>query len=82
MTIVSDDLLELAKRLAHLTGEDVDTAVARAVEERLSRLSPPPSKDREAVLRAFFDRVSAMPTKDDRPVEEVLGLGADGLPTR
>ncbi|MBO0884766.1 MAG: type II toxin-antitoxin system VapB family antitoxin, partial [Mycobacterium sp.] len=37
MNIVSTRVDELVQRLARATGEDVETAVTRALEERLSR---------------------------------------------
>jgi antitoxin VapB len=67
--------------LARLTGEDVETALERAVEERLSRVAAAAPKDREAALRKFFDRVSQMPIKDDSSIDEIVGYGPDGLPS-
>lgn len=81
MNIASRKLEELAQRLARLTGEDVETALKRAIEERLSRVSAASSRDREAALRNFFDRVSHMPVKDSRPIDEIVGYGSDGLPS-
>jgi antitoxin VapB len=81
MNIRSAKLDELARRLAHLTGEDVETALERAIEERLSRVAPPVRVDREAAMNAFFGRVSGMPVLDTRSVDEIVGYGPDGLPT-
>jgi antitoxin VapB len=82
MTIQSPKLEKLAQRLASLTGEDVATAVERAVEERLSRVKPPVSaEERRAALQEFFDRVSALPDLDPRPHEEIIGYDENGLPT-
>lgn len=72
---------ELAERLARITGEDTATAIERAVEERLARMAAPESIDREAALRQFFARVSHMPVKDSRSIDEIVGYGADGLPS-
>ena len=72
---------ELARRLARITGEDVETALEKAVEERLSRVAGDGCVDREAALRRFFDRVSHMPVKDHRPIDEIIGYGPDGLPS-
>jgi hypothetical protein len=80
MNIASPRLEELVHRLARLTGEDVETAVARAVEERLSRVAVVPLADRRAALQRFFDRVSRMPIKDARPIDDIIGYGPDGLP--
>ena len=81
MNIASPKVEELAQRLARLTGEDVETALQRAVEERLGRIAVTRQEDREAALRRFFDRVSAMPVKDSRSIDEIIGYGPDGLPS-
>jgi antitoxin VapB len=81
MNIASRKLDELAQRLARLTGENVETALERAVEERLSRISADaPEGDRREAMQTFFDRVSRMPVIDPRPVDEIIGYGPDGLP--
>lgn len=77
---VSARVDELARQLARLTGEDLETAVQRAIEERLSRLAPAAQGGREAALRTFFERVSAMPDRDGRSSDEIIGYGPDGLP--
>jgi antitoxin VapB len=81
MSIASARVDELAQRLARLTGEDVETAVERAIAERLSRIARPVPADRQAALRKFFDRVSKMPVKDFRSPDEIIGYDADGLPS-
>jgi antitoxin VapB len=81
MNIASPKVHELAQRLARLTGEDVETALERAVEERLSRVSAnPPQGDRHEAMRTFFDRISRMTVTDSRSADEIIGYGSDGLP--
>lgn len=80
MNINSPKLDELARRLAKRTGEDVETAIERAVEERLARV-PPSEPGRKEAMRRFFERVSRMPVKDARPIDDVIGYGPDGLPS-
>jgi len=81
MNIASRKVDELAQRLARLTGEDIETALERAVEERLSRISAnAPEGDRRKAMQTFFDRVSSMAVIDARSVDEIIGYGADGLP--
>jgi len=41
MNIRSAKVDQLVQRLAQLTGEDVETALERAIEERLSRIARP-----------------------------------------
>jgi antitoxin VapB len=81
MNIASAKVDELARRLAHLTGEDIETAAERAIAERLSRIAGSIPVDRQAALRRFFDRVSRMPVKDSRSIDEIVGYGPDGLPS-
>ncbi len=81
MNIASAKVEELANRLARLTGEDVETALERAVEERLSRVAATVPANREAAMRRFFDRVSAMPVRDYRPIDDIIDYGPDGLPS-
>jgi hypothetical protein len=81
MGVVSAKVDALAERLARLTGEDVETALARAIEERLSRVEASAGAPRKAALRKFFDRVSEMPIKDARAADDIIGYGPDGLPS-
>jgi hypothetical protein len=80
MNIGSSKVDQHAQRLASLTGEDVETALERAIEERLSRVVSSAFVNRHAAMRSFFDQVSAMPVKDTRPINDILGYGSDGLP--
>jgi hypothetical protein len=75
MNIASATVDELAQRLAQLTGEDVETALERAIEERLSRVAIAAPADRLTAMRIFFDRVSSLPVKDPRPIDEIAGYG-------
>ncbi len=81
MNIRSARVDQLAQRLARLTGEDVETALERAIEERLSRVAPPAPANRKAALASFFERVSQMPVLDPRPADDILGYNGCGLPT-
>ncbi len=81
MNIESPKVDELAIRLAQATGEDVETALERAIVERLSRIEAAPPQNRQAAMRRFFDRVSAMPVRDARSIDEIVGYGPDGLPS-
>lgn len=80
MNIRSAKVDQLAQRLARLTGEDIETALERAIEERLSRVAPPAPADRKAAMDSFFQRVSRMPVLDSRPVDEIVGYDGCGLP--
>ena len=81
MNIRSAKVDQLAQRLARLTGEDVETALERAIEERLSRIAPPPPVDRKAALSSFFEQASLMRVLDPRPIDEIVGYDGYGLPS-
>jgi antitoxin VapB len=70
----------LAHELATATGESVDTAVERAIAERLARIPRvlPPASFPE--IDALFDRIAQMPVRDTRTADEIIGYGPDGLP--
>lgn len=72
MNITSPRIDTLTQRLAELSGEDVEIALARAIEERLSRIGTPWEGDRAAALQRYFDRVSRLPVKDARPIDDIL----------
>jgi len=80
MGIPSPKIDELARRLASVAGEDVETAIERAIEERLARMAQPERAGRIDALAAFFHRLSDMPVKDARPIDALIGYGSDGLP--
>jgi antitoxin VapB len=81
MNIRSAKVDQLAQRLARLTGEDIETALEHAIEERLSRVAPPAPTDRKAALDSFFERASRMPVLDPRPADEIVGYDGCGLPS-
>ena len=81
MNIRSAKVEQLARRLARLTGEDVETALQRAIEERLSRVVPPAPADRKTAMDAFFTRVSRLRVLDARPADQIVGYDSCGLPS-
>ena len=81
MNIRSAKVDQLAQRLARLTGEDIETALERAIEERLSRVAPPAAVDRKAAMDSFFERISRMRVLDPRAVDELIGYDDRGLPS-
>jgi hypothetical protein len=81
MNIRSAKLDELAQRLASLTGEDVETALERAIEERLSRVEPPKPADRRAAMLSFFEQASRLRVLDSRSAEAIVGYDRFGLPS-
>lgn len=80
MNISSARVDALVHQLARLTGEDAETALERAVQERLSRIATAPTSDRRRAMRAFLERMASMEVRDRRQPDEVIGYGRDGLP--
>jgi antitoxin VapB len=70
----------LAQTLASATGEDIDTAVLGAIEERLARLPQRQPLRRDADVDAVFERLAAMPVLYVRSADEIIGYDANGLP--
>ena len=71
----------LARKLAAATGEDIETAVERAIEERLARVPRRPPRRQGADIDAIFDRLARMPVLDNRPAEEIIGFDRHGAPS-
>lgn len=72
---------ELATALAQLTGETKTEAVTRALRERLERTRRARSKRRLAdELDEIGLHCAALPVRDERCADEILGYDADGIP--
>jgi antitoxin VapB len=71
----------LAREVAARTGETLTAAVIVALRERLARLRGKrrrrPLRDE---LRDIGRRCAALPTRDDRPADEILGYDEQGVP--
>lgn len=81
LSIKHDEADRLARALARETGETLTDAVVIALRERLERVRQPSrAKRRLARLRAIQERIAALPTRDVRPAEEILGYDEHGLP--
>ncbi|UPK31727.1 type II toxin-antitoxin system VapB family antitoxin [Bradyrhizobium sp. 186] len=81
MNIRSTKVDQLAQRLSRLTGEDIETALERAIEERLSRLEPSVARDRKATLDSFFERALLLRVLDARSSDEIVEYDRFGLPS-
>jgi antitoxin VapB len=80
---IKDPATEKAVRqLAALTGETVTTAVHRAAEERLRRVRRQKGgRSLAAEILEIAARCAALPDRDQRTPEEILGYDSQGLPT-
>jgi antitoxin VapB len=71
----------LAERLAELTGETKTAAVTRALRDRLERLQREGSgKTLADRLDAIARHAAALPIRDARSADEILGYDQNGLP--
>ena len=71
----------LARELADATGESLTVALRVAIEERLARVRQRDRRsDERETLAQVVRRGRARLSLDDRPDEDILGYGADGLP--
>jgi antitoxin VapB len=72
---------DLAGALAKLTGETKTEAVTQALRERLERVRRARSKRRLAdELDEIAVHCAALPIRDFRSEEEILGLDEHGIP--
>ena len=71
----------LAEDLARYTGETKTEAVTKALRDRLARVRRERSGRRLAdELEAIASECAGLPVLDPRPVDEILGYDAHGLP--
>ena len=84
LNVKDDEVHEMVRELARLTGESLTQAVRVAVRERLAR--------EQAQRRATQGRLSArlseiaghcasLPVLDDRSADEILGYDEVGMPS-
>tara|TARA_B100000315_G_scaffold254026_1_gene294156 strand:+ start:64 stop:315 length:252 start_codon:yes stop_codon:yes gene_type:complete len=78
LSIKSEQADRLARELSSLTGESLTKAVTNALIERLKRFRRKKSTSREEELRAIQERAARIPSRDDRPIDEILGYNQDG----
>ena len=72
---------KLARELAAESGETITMAITHALEERLERLRGRSATEDlvEAILN-ISRRCRALPDKDQRTAEEILGYDSVGVP--
>lgn len=71
----------LARELSRETGENLTTAVAAALRERLDRVRGVRREaDLVGELTAIALRTAALSVVDDRPEDAILGYDEHGLP--
>jgi antitoxin VapB len=81
LSIKDPETERLARALAKRTGESLTIATRRALEERLRRIGAAPR--RAAMLKdlaAIRRRWGALPVRDQRSADQIIGYDEDGLP--
>ncbi len=81
LSIKNDATERLARQIARATGESLTEAIQKALQERLERLQ---KSQRRPILASQIEdllrRVDALPIRDSRPEDEILGYDEQGLP--
>ena len=80
ISIKNPEVEALARELAANTGESLTRAVENALRERLERVRNPRAGI-AARLKQLADEYSALPDRDTRTADEILGYDEHGLPT-
>lgn len=71
----------LARELSEVTGESITVAINVAVKDRLERLAgAAPRHKRLRELNRIAEEAAALPVRDERAAEEILGYDSSGLP--
>lgn len=81
MSIKHPEADRLARELAAVTGETLTDAIIAALRERLRREQGRPRQPSlRDEIRAIRQRCAALPVRDRRSPEEILGYDDNGLP--
>lgn len=80
MTVTIEDprFEQTVKELAAATGEPEELSVQIAVQERLDRITHRKGLELLESLREIQDRIEALPERDPRPIDEILGYNEHG----
>jgi antitoxin VapB len=82
ISIKRDETVRLARALKQQTGLPMARIIHEALEDRLRRLEeggPNPAR-RLADMRAISRRVAALPERDPRSIDDIVGYDDSGLP--
>lgn len=81
LNIRNSEAEKLAEALARLTGETKTEAVTKALRDRLARVRRERSRRRLAdELDDIARHCAALPVRDSRPADEILGYDDSGVP--
>ena len=80
LNVKSSEADRLGRALAAVTHESITEAVTIALRERLDRVRDQQQFDIKARLRRLSVWYRALPMKDSRTPDEIIGYDEDGLP--
>ena len=82
LNIKDEETDRLAREVARLAGETITEAVRRSLADRVERLR---AEKRDAALvddiMQIGRRCAALPVRDDRTADEILGYDGSGVPS-
>ena len=78
LSIKSEEADRLARELSSITGESLTKAVTKALSERLQKCRRTNKLSKRAELQAIRKRAARIPSRADRPIDEILGYNEDG----
>jgi antitoxin VapB len=81
LTIEDPVTEKVVRELAEATGETIETAIGRAVAQRLHRVQSLRARRLADEIMEIGRRCAALPDFDTRSAEEILGYDEFGLPT-
>ena len=81
LSIRSAEVEKLARMLSRLTGENMTQTILESLRERYQRVRAGKANRRLLEeLTAIASRTAALPKRDGRSAEEILGYDERGLP--
>jgi len=81
-SIKNDEADRIVRELSTRTGDGVTAVVLTALREHLKRVTGRRSSlGLSEDIRRMQDRIAALPRRDDRSNDELIGYDANGLPS-
>jgi antitoxin VapB len=80
LSIKDPEADRLARAVARETGETLTGAVIQSLRERLARVRKPRGRALSGTILEIGRRCAALPIRDRRQADEILGYDERGLP--
>ena len=80
LSIKDPEADRLARAVARETGETLTGAVIQSLRERLARVRKPRGRALSGTILEIARRCAALPIRDGRQSDEILGYDERGLP--